>query len=303
VLHTPGVRIVVSGASGLIGSALVPALEHAGHDVVRLVRRTPASADEIEWNPATGTVDPAALAGVEAGVNLNGATIGRRWTAARRKEILASRVESTRLLSTTLASLDPRPSVLVCAGGVGIYGYDRGDEILTEESSLGTGFLAEVGSAWAAAADPAREAGIRVVDFRQGLVLAGGGGVLGELLPFFKLGLGGRVGNGRQWWPWIAIDDLDAGSLTVLGGSMAGPGNLTSPSPATNAQFTKALGKTLRRPTIFPVPAIGAKLVFGEMAEEALLGGQRALPSRLLADGFAFGYPELSEALSHVLAP
>jgi uncharacterized protein (TIGR01777 family) len=263
----------------------------------------PASADEIEWNPATGTVDPAAFAGVEAGVNLNGATIGRRWTAARRKEILASRVESTRLLSTTLASLDPRPSVLVCAGGVGIYGYDRGDEILTEESSLGTGFLAEVGSAWAAAADPAREAGIRVVDFRQGLVLAGGGGVLGELLPFFKLGLGGRVGNGRQWWPWIAIDDLVAGYLSVLGGSMAGPVNLTSPSPATNAQFTKALGKTLRRPTILPVPAIGAKLVFGEMAEEALLGGQRALPSRLLADGFAFGYPELSEALSHVLTP
>jgi uncharacterized protein (TIGR01777 family) len=295
-------RIVVSGTSGLIGSALVPALESAGHDVVRLVRSTPKSRDEIEWNPATGRVDAAALAGVEAAVNLNGATIGKRWTAARRKEILASRIESTRLLSTTLAALDPRPSVLVCAGGVGIYGYDRGDEVVTEESSLGTGYLAEVGSAWEAAADPAREVGIRVVNFRQGLVLAGGGGVLGELLPFFKLGLGGRVGNGRQWWPWIAIDDLVAGYLSVLAGPTSGPVNLTSPNPVTNTQFTKALGKALRRPTIFPVPALGAKLVFGEMAEEALLGGQRALPARLLSEGFAFGFPELSEALSHVLA-
>jgi uncharacterized protein (TIGR01777 family) len=295
-------RIVVSGASGLIGSALVPALESAGHDVVRLVRSTPEGRDEIEWNPATGTVDAAALAGVEAAINLNGATIGKRWTAARRKEIFASRIESTRLLSTTLAALDPRPSVLVCAGGVGIYGYDRGDEVVTDESSLGTGFLAEVGSAWEAAADPAREVGIRVVNFRQGLVLAGGGGVLGELLPFFKLGLGGRVGNGRQWWPWIAIDDLVAGYISVLEGPTSGPVNLTSPNPVTNTQFTKALGKALGRPTIFPVPALGAKLVFGEMADEALLGGQRALPARLLAEGFAFGFPELSEALSHVLA-
>jgi uncharacterized protein (TIGR01777 family) len=302
VLHTPDVRVVVTGASGLIGSALVPALEKAGHDVVRLVRRTPASPVEIEWNPATAAIDASALVGVEAAVNLNGATIGRRWTASRRKEILASRIESTRVLSTALASLDPRPSVLVCAGGVGIYGYDRGDEILTEKSPLGTGFLAEVGSAWEAAADPARESGIRVVNFRQGLVLSGDGGVLGELLPFFKLGLGGRVGNGRQWWPWIAMDDLVAGYLSVLDAPTAGPVNLTSPSPATNTQFTKALGNALRRPTIVPVPAIGAKLVFGEMAEEALLGGQRALPSRLLAEGFSFRFPELSEALSHVLA-
>ncbi len=294
-------RIVVSGASGLIGSALVPALREAGHEVVRLVRHPPAGPDEIEWNPATGSVDTAALMGVEAAVNLNGADIGRRWTAERRKEILASRIDSTRGLSTTLATLDPRPSVLVCAGGVGIYGYDRGDEILTEESRLGTGFLAEVGSAWEAAADPAREAGIRVVSFRQGLVLAEAGGVLARLRPFFGLGLGGRVGNGRQWWPWIAVDDLVAGYRFVLDHGIAGPVNLTSPNPVTNTQFTKALGNALRRPTVFPVPSAGAKLVFGEMAQEALLGGQRALPARLLDEGFTFRFAELPTALSHVL--
>lgn len=294
-------RIVVSGASGLIGSALVPGLREAGHEVVRLVRDAPAGPDEIEWNPVTGSIDAPALAGVEAAVNLNGADIGRRWTAERRKEILASRIDSTRALSTTLATLDPRPSVLVCAGGIGIYGYDRGDEILTEESSLGTGFLAEVGSAWEAARDAAREAGIRVVSFRQGLVLAGTGGVLARLRPFFRLGLGGRVGNGRQWWPWIAIDDLVAGYRFVLDHHIAGPVNLTSPNPVTNTQFTKALGSTLHRPTLFPVPAAGAKLVFGEMAQEALLGGQRALPARLLDEGFTFGFPELPTALSHVL--
>ena len=294
-------RIVISGASGLIGSALVPALREAGHEVVRLVRHAPAGSDEIEWNPTTGSIDAAALARVEAAVNLNGADIGRRWTAERRKEILASRVDSTRVLSTTLATLDPRPSVLVCAGGVGIYGYDRGDEILTEESRLGAGFLAEVGSAWEAATDSAREAGIRVVNFRQGLVLAGAGGVLARLRPFFRLGLGGRVGNGRQWWPWIAMDDLVAGYRFVLDHGIAGPINLTSPNPVTNTQFTKALGNTLHRPTVFPVPAAGAKLVFGEMAQEALLGGQRALPPRLLDEGFTFRFPELPTALSHVL--
>ena len=294
-------RVVVSGASGLIGSALVPALRQAGHEVVRLVRRAPASPEEIEWDPATGTIEAAALAGVEAAVNLNGAPIDRRWTAEHRKEILASRVESTRLLSTTLAALEPRPSVLVCAGGVGIYGYDRGDQILTEESPPGTGFLAEVGAAWGAAADPARKAGIRVVNFRQGLVLAGDGGVLGRLLPFFKLGLGGRVGGGRQWWPWIAIDDLVAGYRFALEHDLSGPVNLTSPNPVTNAQFTKALGKALHRPTVFPVPGVGAKLVYGEMAEEALLGGQRALPARLLDAGFTFALPNLEDALPHVL--
>ena len=294
-------RIVVSGASGLIGSALVPALESAGHEVLRLVRRPAPHRNEVSWDPSAATVDAAKLAGVEGAVNLSGATIGRRWTPQRKREILASRVDSTTLLATTLASLEPRPRVLVCAGGVGIYGYDREDEILTEESEPGTGFLAEVGRAWEAAAEPARAAGIRVVNFRQGLVLSADGGVLGQMRTPFRLGLGGRVGSGRQWWPWIAIDDLVAGYLAALESDLEGPVNLTSPSPVPSVQFTRALGKALGRPTIVPAPAFGLRLVFGEMADEALLGGQRALPARLLDRGFAFSYDELEPALRHVL--
>jgi uncharacterized protein (TIGR01777 family) len=301
-VHNLGVRIVVSGASGLIGSALVPALESADHEVLRLVRRQASAPNEVSWDPAAGAIDSGRLVGVEAGVNLNGATVGKRWTANRKKEILASRIESTRLLSTTLASLEPRPSVLVRAGGVGIYGYDRGDEILTEQSELGAGFLAEVGSAWEAAADPAREAGIRVVNFRQGIVLSRGGGALPRLLTPFKLGLGGRVGSGRQWWPWVAAEDLVAGYLMALEGDLAGPVNLTSPNPVTNAQLTKALGKVLKRPTVFALPAFGARLAFGEMAEEVLLGGQRVLPVRLLDAGFTFRYAHIDGALVHALA-
>jgi uncharacterized protein (TIGR01777 family) len=301
-VHNIGVRIVMSGASGLIGSALAPALESADHEVLRLVRRQASAPNEVSWDPAAGAIDSGRLVGVEAGVNLNGATVGKRWTANRKKEILASRIESTRLLSTTLASLEPRPSVLVRAGGVGIYGYDRGDEILTEQSELGAGFLAEVGSAWEAAADPAREAGIRVVNFRQGIVLSRGGGALPRLLTPFKLGLGGRVGSGRQWWPWVAAEDLVAGYLLALEGDLAGPVNLTSPNPVTNAQLTKALGKVLKRPTVFALPAFGARLAFGEMAEEVLLGGQRVLPVRLLDAGFSFRYAHIDDALVHALA-
>ena len=294
-------RVVVSGASGLIGSALVPALEAAGHEVSRLVRRRPSGPGEIAWNPPTATLDAGLLEGVDAAVNLSGATIGRRWTPQRKREILASRVESTTLLATTLASLDSRPQALLCAGGVGIYGFDRGDEILTEESEPGSGFLAEVGRAWEAAADPARAAGIRVVNFRQGLVLSGRGGVLAQMRTPFRLGLGGRVGSGRQWWPWIAVDDLVAGYLAALEGDLEGPVNLTSPNPVPSARFTRALGEALGRPTIVPAPAFGVRLLFGEMGEEALLGGQRALPARLLERGFPFAYEELEPALRHAL--
>ena len=294
-------RIVVSGASGLIGSALVPALESAGHDVLRLVRRPATRAGEVSWDPGNAKVEAAKLAGVEAAVNLSGATIGRRWTAERKCEILASRVDSTMLLATTLASLEPRPRALLCAGGVGIYGYDRGDEILTEESEPGTGFLAEVGRAWEAAAEPAQAAGIRVANFRQGLVLSANGGVLGQMRTPFKLGVGGRVGSGRQWWPWITIDDLVAGYRFVLESDLDGPLNLTSPNPVPSAQFTRAFGKALGRPTIVPAPAFGLRLLYGEMAEEALLGGQRALPARLLERGFSFSYDEIEPALRHEL--
>ena len=294
-------KIAVSGASGLIGSALVPELQAAGHDVVRLVRRRAASTSELEWDPEAGTIDAAGLAGTDAAVHLSGATIGRRWTEARKAEILESRVRSTRLLAETLATLEPSPSVLVCAGGVGIYGA-RGDEILTEESELGTGFLADVGRAWEAAAEPARAAGIRVVNFRQGIVLSRDGGALDRMLTPFRLGVGGRIGSGTQWWSWASLDDIVAGYRFALDAELSGAVNLLTPHPATNAQFTKALGKALGRPTIFPFPAFAAKAVFGEMAEEALLTGQRALPARLLDAGFAFNYPELDTALHHTLA-
>lgn len=290
----------MTGASGLLGSALAPALEADGHEVLRLVRHTPTSAAEIEWNPAAGTIDADALAGVDAAVHLSGATIGRRWTSARKTEILASRVDSTRLLSETLARVEPRPAALVTAGGIGIYG-DRGDEILTEESELGDGFLAEVGKTWEDAAEPARAAGIRVVSFRQGVVLTRRGGILGRLLTPFKLGVGGRVGSGRQWWSWVGLDDLVDAFRLALTSDVAGPVNLVSPNPVTSKQFTDALGKAVRRPTIFPFPAVAARTVFGEMGDEVLLGSQRALPARLLDAGFSFGYPELDAALGRVL--
>lgn len=293
--------MVVTGASGLLGSALVPALEADGHEVLRLVRRPPQGAREVAWDPARGTIDANSLAGVEVAVNLSGATIGRRWSVARKAEIRGSRVDSTRLLSRTLATLDPRPSALISAGGVGIYG-DRGDEILTEESELGEGFLPEVGKAWEEAADPARAAGIRVVHFRQGVVLTRRGGILERLLTPFRLGVGGRVGNGRQWWSWVALDDLVEAYRFALAGELAGAVNLLSPNPVTNVQFTRALGRALRRPTIFPFPAVAARAVFGEMGEEVLLGSQRALPKRLVDAGFAFRHGELAEALTRALA-
>lgn len=294
------VKIVVSGASGLVGSALVPALEAGGHGVVRLVRRPPVGARELEWNPAAGTLDASALAGIEGAVHLSGATIGRRWTRARKAEIRESRVKSTTLLAETLAEVEPRPSVLVCAGGVGIYG-DRGDEILTEESELGSGFLSEVGRAWEGACEPARSAGLRVVNLRGGIVLSRQGGALARLFTPFRLGLGGRVGSGRQWWSWIAIDDLVRAIRFALERALTGPLNTVSPNPATNGQFAKALGEALGRPAVLPFPAVVAKAVFGEMAEEALLTGQRALPARLLDAGFAFDYPALGPALERAL--
>ncbi len=233
-------------------------------------------------------------------MNLSGANIGRRWSDRRKAEILESRVHATDLLARTAASLDPRPSALVSSGGVGIYG-DRGDEVLTEESELGSGFLADVGRAWEAAAEPAREAGIRVVSFRQGVVLSRRGGALERMLTPFRLGLGGRVGSGRQWWSWIALDDSVAGFRFALESDLAGTVNLTSPSPVPNAQFVKALGRALHRPTAIPAPAFALKTVFGEMADAALLQGQRVLPARLLEAGFTFRYPELDAALERAL--
>lgn len=293
-------KLAITGASGLLGSALVTGLEADGHEVLRLVRRIPTGPAEIEWNPTAGTIDANALAGVDAAFHLSGATIGRRWTKARKAEILASRVDSTRLLSETFAHIEPRPAAFALAGGVGIYG-DRGDEILTEESELGGGFLAGVGKAWEEAADPARDAGIRVVNFRQGVVLTRQGGILGRLLTPFKLGVGGRVGSGKQWWSWVSLDDLVDAYRLALTSDLVGSVNLVSPNPVPSKQFTDALGKAVRRPTIFPFPAVAARTVFGEMGDEVLLGSQRALPARLLDAGFTFRHPDLSSALERAL--
>lgn len=294
-------RIAVAGASGLIGSALVPALSSSGHEVVRLVRHEPSAPGEVFWDPSLGRIDAGSLGAVDAAVNLSGATLDRRWTRTRKREIRESRAGSTTLLATTLAGMEPLPRVFVCAGGVGIYG-DRGDEILTEESETGSGFLAEVADAWEAAAEPARAAGIRVVNFRHGIVLSREGGALGRMLTPFGLGLGGRVGSGKQWLSWVAIDDLVAAYAFALDhDDLSGPIDLTSPNPVTNERFVKALGRALRRPTVLPLPAFAVRTLFGEMGDVVLLQGQRVLPARLLEAGFEFRYPDLDAALARAL--
>jgi uncharacterized protein (TIGR01777 family) len=295
------VKVAVSGASGFIGSALVPALEHEGHEVLRLVRREPVAPNEISWDPASEAVDRTALAGVDAIVHLAGANVGQRWTEARKREIFDSHVDGTRVLAATAAALEPSPAVLLCAGGLDVYG-GRGDEILTEESSVGEGFLAEVGQAKEAAAEPARAAGIRVVSFRQGIVLAKHGGALQRMLPFFRLGLGGRVASGKQWWSWVALDDVTAAYAFALRGELAGPVNLVSPTPVTNEQFTKALGEALNRPTVFPAPELGVRALYGEMGVEVLIRRPRVLPAKLLDAGFEFSLPTIDVALADALS-
>ena len=295
-------KVVVSGASGLIGSSLVPALQAGGHDVVRLVRREPAgSPEEARWDPAAGELEHAPLHGTDAIVNLSGEYMGKRWTDARKREIVDSRVKTTDLLARTAAALEPRPSVVVVASAIGYYG-DRGDEILTEESSAGTGFLTDVVRAWEAAADPAREAGVRVVHLRQGIVLSKDGGALKQMLLPFKLGVGGRVGSGKQWWSWVGLDDVVAAYVHAIASDSTGAVNVTAPNPATNEQFTNALGKALRRPTIVPVPGFGIRALFGDMGDTMLLGGQRVLPARLLDAGFEFSAPTLDTALEHIVS-
>jgi uncharacterized protein len=297
---TSDVKVAIGGASGFVGTALVPALEAEGHEVLRLVRHEPENAAEIGWNPAAGSLDPSSLTGVGALVCLNGATIAQRWTDARKREILESRISTTELLARTAAGLEPRP-VLICASAMGAYG-NRGDEILTEESEPGSGFLAEVVRSWEAAADPARAAGVRVVHFRHGHVLSGRGGLLGRLLLPFRLGLGGRLGSGKQWWSWIELHDLTAAYGLAVRSELAGIVNLVAPNPVTNAQFAAALGKALRRPAVLPAPTFALKTRFGaEMVEDALLSGQRVLPARLLDAGFEFSAATIDVALERAL--
>jgi len=296
-------RVLLSGSSGLAGSALIPVLTGGGHQVVRLVRSEPRDAvSEVRWDPQAGDIDAAGLKGVEAAVHLAGESIAAgRWTAAKRARILESRVKGTRLLAEALAGLEQRPKVLVSASAVGYYG-DRGEETLTEESGSGSAFLSEVCRQWENATEPAVAAGIRVVNLRFGVMLSAIGGALPRLLTPFRLGVGGRLGSGSQYMSWIAIDDVIAAILHVLTTeALRGPVNAVAPQSVTNREFTKTIGRVLGRPTVFPLPAFAARLAFGQMADELLLCSQRVEPAKLLASGYQFRFPELEAALRHIL--
>ncbi len=310
-------RLLVSGARGLVGSALVPALEADGHEVVPLTRSS--TSQSVRWDPVAGTIDAvavacrgsdttrsgaAALEGFDAVVHLAGESIATgRWTVEKQARIRDSRVIGTRLLAEALAKAVRPPRVFVCASAIGYYG-DRGDERLTEESAAGGGFLPEVCQAWEAAAQPASRRGIRVVRLRFGVILSPRGGALKLMLTPFRLGLGGRLGSGRQYLSWIAIDDaIGAIRHALLTDALAGPVNAVSPHPVTNAEFTRTLGRVLRRPTICPVPAFALRLAFGPMADALLLAGARVEPIKLLTTRYAFHSPMLEGALRHLLCP
>ena len=295
-------KIVVSGASGLIGTQLVAKLSGSGHEVIRLVRRSPKSG-EIQWNPKSGTLDAAALEGADAVIHLSGAGIGdKRWTAGYRKEILDSRTSTTALLATTMASLSRKPSVFLSGSAIGIYGA-RNDEQLTEVSTHGTGFLADVCEQWEAAAKPAVDADIRTVYLRTGIVLTPKGGALKKLLPLFKLGVGGKFGNGKQWQSWISIDDEIGAIEHLLTANVSGAVNLTAPNPVTNAEFTKVLASVLKRPAIVPVPTFAPKILLGgELADALLFTGQRVIPAALNASGYTFKHNTLESAFRSLLS-
>lgn len=294
-------RIAVTGTHGLIAGHLIPALEAAGHDVTALVRG-PAGPGQVHWDPDAGELDPADLVGIDAVIHLAGVGIFRRWSADHKRRLLDSRVKGTSLLAGRLAGLDRKPAVLLSGSAVGYYG-DRGDEILTEESSSGGGFLADLCRQWEAATEPAVSAGIRTVLLRSGIVQAGDGGALRPQLPIFKLGVGARLGSGRQWTSWITIDDEVGGILHALGADdLSGPINLTAPEPATNRTYTRVLGRVLHRPAVLAVPGPAIRAVLGaQMADEMLLGGQRALPAALERSGYPFRHPDLAGGLRAVL--
>ena len=296
----PRRRVLISGATGLIGSQLAPFLTGGGHDTAALSRSVRGDGT-VRWDPAAGEIDAVGLTGFDAVVHRAGETIQGRWTAGKKRRIRDSRVDGTRLLCEALAKLERRPEVLVCAGAIGVYG-DRGGDVLTEESAPGDDFLAETAVAWERACDPARDAGIRVVNTRFGIVLSPEGGALGKQLPIFRAGGGGPVGRGEQWWSWVSRDDaVGAVHHALMDRSVRGPINVTAPGATTNAEFTRTLADVLHRPAVVPVPAFAVRLAFGEMGEALLLTSTRVKPASLTAAGYRFRHPELGAALRHML--
>jgi uncharacterized protein len=295
-------EIAVTGASGLIGSALIARLTASGHRVARLVRTEPRpDSTDIYWDPEKAYVDTVNLDGKDAVVHLAGATISERWSPERKARIQSSRVRGTQLIAEAVRQVSKPPKVLVSASAIGYYG-ERGPEVLREESAPGKGFLAEVCRDWEAATEVASRAGIRVAHLRTGITLSRRGGALAKMLPPFRMGLGGKVGSGKQYMSWIAIDDLVGAILHIIeSDSLKGPVNGVAPNPVTNLEFTRTLGKVLSRPTFMPLPAFAVRLLFGEMGQALLLSSQRVEPAKLIDSGFAFQYPRLEEGLRHVL--
>jgi len=295
-------KIVVSGSTGLIGSALKSALRD--HEVVPLVRRSVTSGEQaLAWDPERGTIDRAGLEGTDAVIHLAGENVFGRWSQAKKQRIYDSRVKGTRLVSDALAGLHRPPATLLAASAIGYYG-DRGEEAVTEESAPGEDFLAHVARDWEAATAPAARAGIRVVNMRVAVVLTTTGGALAKMLPAFRLGLGGTVGSGNQYLSWIALDDIIDAILHLLAKpNLVGPVNMTAPTPLTNRDFAKTLGKVLGRPAVVPVPAFALRMVFGTEGAAMVQSGQRVLPARLIGSGFRFSFSEVEPALRHLLAP
>jgi uncharacterized protein (TIGR01777 family) len=295
-------KILASGSSGFIGGALIPFLTTGGHRVTRLVRRTSAPGEgQVFWSPEDGTLDPAGLEGFDAVVNLAGESVTGRWTADKKRRIYDSRVKGTRLLSESLARLARPPKVLISASASGYYG-DCGEQVLREDHPPGSSFLAQVCRDWEAATEPAARSGVRVVNLRMGLVLSPAGGALARLLPSFRLGLGGTIGSGRQYFSWVALDDVVGIILHVLvTDTLESPVNVAAPNPVTNREFTKILGLVLKRPTVLPIPAFAVRLILGEMADDLLLASARLDPARLLATDYRFRYTDLEATLRYLL--
>ncbi len=292
-------KVVLTGASGLLGHALVASFRADDHQVVRLVRRPPSAPDEAQWDPAGGTVDAAALAGADAVIHLAGVGVGDKpWTPAHKRAVMDSRVEGTTTIARAVAGTGV-PTLLSMAG-IGYYG-NPGDTVCDEESPRGTSYLADVVAAWEASTEPAVAGGARVVTMRTALVVSGKGGAFGRLRLLVRLGLGGRIGSGHQWWSWIALDDYVRAVRFLLDGTMSGPVNLSAPEPLTNAALTAAMGRVLHRPTMLPVPGFAIKIPFGDFGAD-LVGGQRVVPRRLLDAGFEFAHPAFEPALREMVA-